>query len=233
LNANNPLISVIIPAWNREQYLGAALDSVFAQGRDDLEILVVDDGSTDGTVAVAQSRPGVRVVSQQREGPGAARNRGIAETRGELIAFLDSDDWWEPDKLSRQLAALESQPTAGMVLCHVRNVLGAGHTRPGWLRASQLDVEPNYWLLQASLIRREVFARLGPLKTERMLGDDVDWFMRARAAGIETIVLDDILVNRRIHPDNLTATETLEEGCDIRLTSLKALIDARRSAAQS
>jgi len=87
------LISVIVPAYNRERYLGAALDSILAQNYRPIEIVVVDDGSADGTASVARSYPAVRYIYQKNQGPVVARNTGLANCTGELISFLDADDY--------------------------------------------------------------------------------------------------------------------------------------------
>src|SRR5262245_4518179 len=102
-----PLASVIIPAYNAERFLRQAVESALAQSYPNVEVLVIDDGSTDGTrqladeLAKADGR--LRVITQQNAGVGAARNRGIAEARGKYIAPLDADDFWYPEKLARQV----------------------------------------------------------------------------------------------------------------------------------
>src|SRR5436853_749734 len=99
------LVSVIIPVYNCEQYLAEAIQSVLAQTHPTIELIVVDDGSTDNSAAVAKSFAVVRYVFQRQGGPGAARNRGISLARGSFLAFLDADDVWVAGKLTRQLAA--------------------------------------------------------------------------------------------------------------------------------
>jgi teichuronic acid biosynthesis glycosyltransferase TuaG len=102
-----PAVSVIIPAYNAEAFLARALRSVQAQSFQDFEIVVVDDGSTDGTAAVARGFSGVRYVGANHQGEAAARNRGLEEARGEFVAFVDADDEWLPEKLARQVAFME------------------------------------------------------------------------------------------------------------------------------
>ena len=100
-------VAVVVPAFNAADYLGEALDSIAAQTRPPVEVVVIDDGSTDGTPAIAEDR-GVRCITQENAGPAAARNRGIKETGAPLIAFLDADDRFVPEKLDRQVAELHS-----------------------------------------------------------------------------------------------------------------------------
>jgi len=122
-----PLASVIIPAYNAERFLRQAVESALAQSYPNLEVIVIDDGSTDGTrrladeLANADAR--VRVFTQENAGVGAARNRGIAEARGKYVAPLDADDFWYPEKLSRQIALLEERGDRwGLAYCWSRSV---------------------------------------------------------------------------------------------------------------
>jgi glycosyltransferase involved in cell wall biosynthesis len=116
-----PICSVVIPVWNGEKYLAEAVNSVLAQSRTDLEVIIVDDGSTDGTPAViAQFGQIVRSLRQPNQGVSAARNAGIAAARGKYVAFLDADDVWLPNKLERQLRLFEDNPRLGTVGCGYR-----------------------------------------------------------------------------------------------------------------
>src|ERR1044071_7071408 len=111
-----PAISVIVPTYNSAGVIGAALASVIAQRYDNLEILVIDDGSSDATVDVVRAAcPAARVFCQTNSGAASARNKGLREATGELIAFLDADDAWFEGKLDAQLAALNARPDVGFV----------------------------------------------------------------------------------------------------------------------
>lgn len=117
-NARMPSISVIIPTFNRRDMLPRAIDSVLGQTRPPEEVIVVDDGSTDGTADLIRTTyPGVRVIEQRNAGVSAARNRGITNAHGQWIALLDSDDVWLPQKLERQLEALSQHPSFRLVHC--------------------------------------------------------------------------------------------------------------------
>ena len=117
------LVSCTVPVYNGERFLRDAVSSIIAQSHKAFEVIVVDDGSTDGTSAVARSFPEqVRYVRQENAGPAAARNRGVTEARGRFLAFLDADDLWLPDKLARQIAMLEGDPTIACSVCLIQNV---------------------------------------------------------------------------------------------------------------
>ncbi len=114
--------------YNGEEFLARAIESVWAQNYRPLEVIVVDDGSSDGTASVARRWPEVRYLYQPNQGHGTAKNTGIARARGEYLAFLDADDWWKPEKLRLQVERLRSHPEAGYVICHARYVLECGAT---------------------------------------------------------------------------------------------------------
>jgi glycosyltransferase involved in cell wall biosynthesis len=123
-----PLVSVVVITYNAAEYVGHAIESVLQQTWQNLELIVVDDGSTDDTQSLVQ-RVGddrLRYVRQANQGPSAARNRGIRESRGEFVAFLDADDWWSPEKLCRQVAAARPHPDVGLIYSFAVGVDGAG-----------------------------------------------------------------------------------------------------------
>lgn len=114
--SNGPYVSVVIPLFQTQRYIAQALASVLAQTFTNFEVLVIDDGSTDAGPAIARAVPDprVRVITQQNRGLAGARNTGIAHARGEVIAFLDADDLWQPEKLERHAAHLQANPDAGV-----------------------------------------------------------------------------------------------------------------------
>src|SRR3954470_1810603 len=116
-------VSVIIPTYNYARYLPQAIDSALGQTHAPLEVIVVDDGSTDDTPRVLEAYASrIRVIRQANQGAGAARNAGIAAARGEYVAFLDSDDLWRRDKLELQLARFREEPDLGLVHAGVETV---------------------------------------------------------------------------------------------------------------
>jgi glycosyltransferase involved in cell wall biosynthesis len=146
-----PLVSVIIPAYNAEAFLGETLDSVLAQTYPNLEIIVVDDGSTDATPQLLEKYSDrIRVLRQANAGQAAARNYGARESQGELLAFLDSDDLWDPDKIARQVALLDRFPEALAVYCDHRAIDAQG--QPLASNAALAHPRPSGDILRALLL---------------------------------------------------------------------------------
>ncbi len=194
-----PLVSVIIPVFNGERYVADAVASVLAQRHHALEVIVVDDGSTDASAEVVQrvADTRCRLVQQPSNGAASARNRGVAESTGTLLAFLDADDVWTPDKLERQVRALAAEPEIDMVF---------GHYVTFGRDCDPDDARPGY-SLGTMLVRRESFLRVGPLSTAWRVGEFIDWYARAEEAGLRHVMLTDVLLRRRAHGDNLTARQ--------------------------
>jgi glycosyltransferase involved in cell wall biosynthesis len=194
-------VSAIVPVWNGERFLAAALDSILAQDYEQLEVVVVDDGSRDASVEIAARRD-VRVLERENGGPGAARNAGVAASSGEILAFLDQDDEWLPGKLERQLAALRERPEAGFVYGRMEVVLEPGAAWPGWLDPAWLEEPPVGWCPGTLVVSREVFEEVGPFDEDFRVFSDGEWLVRARRAGYRGLVLDDVVLRYRIHEAN-------------------------------
>jgi glycosyltransferase involved in cell wall biosynthesis len=190
-------ISVIIPVYNGERFLAEAIRSVLDQTLPPDEVIVVDDGSTDGSAALASQYAGVLVLQQPNRGIGAALNLGISHACGDLFAFLDADDRWLPDKLDKQVSALTVDPALDMVFGHVRQ-FHQGATAEGEIGA----IQPG--LSRCSLlIRRSSFEKAGAFSEDANLHVFVDWYARAQEAGLRVQMLSDLLFERRIHDANL------------------------------
>jgi glycosyltransferase involved in cell wall biosynthesis len=165
--ASEPLVSVVIPAFNAERTLGPAVESALGQTYSNVEIIVVDDGSTDGTPAVLNRYADrIRIVRQKNQGEGAARNSGIERAQGSLIAFLDADDLWDAEKLSVQVAVLNSSPEIGLVFALMRTIDGAGNPLPGTI-PSQL---PSGLTLRPLPNLSACYELEGPLLSELLKG---------------------------------------------------------------
>ncbi|MCG3176716.1 MAG: putative glycosyltransferase EpsE [Candidatus Omnitrophica bacterium] len=195
-----PEISVIIAVRDGERYLDEAIRSVYGQTHTDLELIVVDDGSTDSTATIAASYPAARLLRLPASGVSSARNAGLAAARGTVIAFLDADDVWHPHKLSVQLAVLRRHPEVDHVTCRIELFLQAGHKRPAALR-EELFRQPQPGLIPSALcVRRTACDRVGPFDPRLGSSEDTDWFLRAADAGLKHKALEDVLVRKRVHP---------------------------------
>jgi glycosyltransferase involved in cell wall biosynthesis len=196
-----PLVSVVVPVHNGERFLGAALESALAQDYAPLEIVVVDDGSTDGSAELTTAYP-VTLLSQPNSGVASARNAGVAASDGELIAFLDQDDEWLPTKTSRQVGALAGDPGLGFVLTRMQIVLEPGMPRPEWLDEASLAGPSDAAIPSSLMVRRETFDQVGGFDPVYRIACDADWLARAKDAGVEWARLDETLVRYRIHAHN-------------------------------
>lgn len=218
----DPLVSVVIPVFNGERFLPEAVQSVLDQQYSPVEIIIVDDGSTDGTATVARSLPEtVHYLHQTNQGPAAARNRGIEQAQGSLIAFADADDLWPAGKLELQLPYLINDPAVDIVLGRIQQVLlsetGNGPTQ----------MEPAFSVnLGSAVIRKSVFERVGLFDETMRYSEDVDWFMRARESGARILTIEAVTLFYRQHEQNMTRGKSTAE-----LNVLKALkksLDRRR-----
>jgi glycosyltransferase involved in cell wall biosynthesis len=226
----NPLISCVVPAFNSEKYISEALESILAQTYRPIEILVVDDGSTDGTVErVLSFGDAVGLLQQETAGPAATRNSGLQETEGPIVAFLDADDLWHPEKLERQMALLGANPELDFCLTHVQMFWPAEMAQEARKFEGHPRSEPIPGFATTTLLaRRRVFEKLGGFGSGLWFTDATDWFVRAREAGMKMEVLPDTLVYHRMHPSNLTRRRE-EESREEFLQMLKRSLDRRRS----
>lgn len=222
-----PEVSVIMPVFNGAPYIAEAIGSIRAQNHPALEIIVVDDGSTDGSGAIVSALGGdIRIASQANAGAAAARNHGLALARGAVIAFLDADDLWPADKLARQLAVLDGDPRIGLVTGRIR---AFGGTIPG--RADRAEAYGDGLPgvnLGCALVRRPVFDAVGGFDTALRISDDADWFVRVRDHGIPTAALDAVTLLYRIHDANMTRNvDTVGREA---VLVMKRALDRRRAA---
>jgi glycosyltransferase involved in cell wall biosynthesis len=194
-------LSVIIPCFNAEAYLGETLDSIQAQQLSDFEIIVLDDGSTDRSVEVARCHSaGVKVIQQTNQGPSAARQAGIAAASGELLAFCDADDVWAADRFPAQadfLLKFGASACCGMSQSFLTPELQTQHT------SDQVLQSEYYRTFSALLIRRKVIEHIGRLPDN---GPDIHipFFARLQDHGIEVLQFNQVVTFRRVHANNLS-----------------------------
>jgi glycosyltransferase involved in cell wall biosynthesis len=211
---DSPLVSVVIPAYNAERYLGEAIESVLAQDYGPVETIVVDDGSTDESAAVARSYDGVVVIAQENAGPAVARNVGFAACSGDFVAFHDADDAMTPNKLSVQMGALLVGDGIEIVFGEQEIVVEPGAELPFWHEGSEaalampsrppdLAREPLIHPMPM-VMKREAFERVGGFDPTLQPAEDLDWAFRAAEAGVAILRLPGVVLKRRVHPSSLT-----------------------------
>jgi glycosyltransferase involved in cell wall biosynthesis len=211
-------ISVIIPTFNRCDYITESLESAFRQTHVPFEVIVVDDGSTDDTAKrIERFARQITYLYQENRGVGAARNAGVAHSTGEFVAFLDSDDVWLPHKLALQMQTFQATPELEAIYGHARS---AARLR---LMAGRIQAAP---LPCALLIRRSSLLRVGPFDESLRMGVEIDWYSRMQDCGVRMAMLGDVLYRRRLHRSNLNLTHA-DERVE-RLRALKTVLDRRR-----
>lgn len=225
-------VSVIIPVRDGEDYLAAAIESILGEPVRPAELIVVDDGSLDSTAALAAaSGEPVRVISRPRPGGiAAACNDGIAAARGELLAFLDADDLWASGKLATQLAILSQRPALEAVFGHA--VEFASPELSAAERATvRVRTEPLPGRVRGTMLaRRTLFERVGPFDQSLQVGDFVDWQARAEEAGARTLLIDDVLLRRRVHTANMGRDARFQRLDYVR--AVRAALQRRQGAAR-
>jgi glycosyltransferase involved in cell wall biosynthesis len=216
-------VSVVIPAYNAAQYIGEAIESVLAQGHQPLELIVLDDGSTDRTPDVVGNfrNPAIRYARQDNRGAAAAFNAGLALVTADLVTFLSADDVWTPGRLRLQLDLLDQHPEADIVL---------GHLRRMWLPAGQDTwkfTEPELALsLQSCLVRRQVFDKVGRFDESLRYCFDWDWFFRARELGVPFFTHAEVTNHYRRHAGSLSEEEAANREVAV---VIKRSLDRRRA----
>ena len=212
-SADGPLVSVILPTYNRCDFLAQSIRSVLDQTYRNFELIVVDDGSTDATEELVKSLPvPVRYVCQANRGVAAARNRGLAEAQGELIAFQDSDDLWHPPKLDLEVRLLCSRPTVGVVYTSHRiidpenNVIGGRWKQLHSGRITEALFRSMFIIMPSTVVRRSVVDRVGQFDTTLRINSDYEYWLRTSLV-TEFAAIEDSLVDERQSPNRLTGAK--------------------------
>lgn len=207
-------VSVVMPVYNGLRYVEETLNSVRTQSHPNLEIIVVDDGSTDGTIEYLQEQPDVVAMSQANQGPGAARNAGAARATGEWLAFIDADDLWEPEKLRKQL---ETAGETGAELIYTNSRpfgqvtdLAPFQHPPGTMPSGDLFeqvLSDNFITLSSVIIRKAVFEELSGFSPDDCVKGTEDWDLWLRYLNTDRSIaaVDEPLVGYRWHSSNLSS----------------------------
>jgi len=210
-----PLVSIIVPTYNAEGYIEETLESALRQTYRPTELIVVDDGSTDGTLSLVQRLGScVKVVTQENSGVCVARNHGVARSDGTVLAFLDADDIWEPDKIEKQVGIFEQHPEVGLVAVNYDEIDASGKKlrrklkQPTQLFNRVVNLhrtllqDGNFLSLSACMISRNAFEQAGGFYTKkRILSGDYDLWIRVSEQHL-AFVISEILCHYRVLPDS-------------------------------
>jgi len=214
----NPLISVIIPTYNKAQYLGEAIKSVLNQTYKNIEIIIIDDGSTDKTREVVKSfdDEGIIYFSQENKGPASARNTGIKKAKGKYIAFLDSDDLWLKEKLKRQIDFMEKNSEIGLMGTACYEITDKGRIIgkkifPVKNEILQKDlIKYNPFIQSSVMTKREVFDKVGLYDENFRESEDYDLWLRI-ASQYKIANLSEPLVMKRYYRRGLSPAKDKEQ----------------------
>ena len=213
-------VSVIVPFYNSALYIKEAVQSIIKQSFDSLEIIAVNDGSTDDSVKILETinDPRLRIIDQPNAGAAAARNLGVKQSGGKYLAFLDADDLWVPEKIEIQYKAILENP--GMIFSHVKEFMGTD------ISNATSEAVPGLSAITL-LISKEDFLKAGWFDPQWTVAEFIDWYDRAKAAGINSLLLPGVLAYRRVHAGN---TDRLKRP-DVKqyASVLKATLDRRRA----
>jgi glycosyltransferase involved in cell wall biosynthesis len=220
-------ISTIIPVFNGEKHLADAIRSALSQSHPPFEVIVVDDGSSDSSAEVAKGFGSmIRYDAQAHRGAGASRNRGVELAHGNFLAFLDADDLWLEDKLSRQLQIFKADQTLDLVFGYVEQFHSPelGEEEKAKIQGHG-EILPGY-NVDTLLIKKESFARAGAFDDQWRVGEFIDWYLRAIEAGLKSHTLTEVVSRRRLHGRNMMIRERPAMVDYVRI--IKASLDRRR-----
>lgn len=202
MSLNPPLVSIVLPVYNGQEFLQATLDSVRGQSYGNTELIAVNDGSTDNSLNILKkARPDI-LLDIENGGVARARNLGLKSASGEFVCFIDQDDIWHPDKTSLQLEAMAINPEHVYGVCQQQFFVEAGDTLPAWCKKEWLDGPQEGFLPSAFIVRKEFAIHFNLFDESMPITSDVDMFFRLRDQRIPFFNIQRPLVMRRVHKLN-------------------------------
>jgi glycosyltransferase involved in cell wall biosynthesis len=204
-------VCVIIATLNAGKYLHEALSSISNQTYQNFEVLIIDGGSTDNTKEVANLFPQVSFITQNEKGLFDAWNQGIQICNGEFVAILDSDDIWNPTTLSDHVNALLSDSSKLGSVGHVKFFLEKKQTPPPKFKLSLLEKSHLAYMPGCFMGRKEIFNRIGYYETEWKIASDIIWFSKVKDLKDEICLLDRVVLNKRVHKNNISYNSVDED----------------------
>ena len=212
VNVNKePLVSVITATLNTSKYLREALNSILNQTYQNIEVLIIDGGSTDDTKEIANMFPKVSFVTQNGKGLFDAWNQGIKMCTGDFVAILDSDDIWNPTTLSDHVNALLIDSSKLGSVGQVKFFLQKKQTPPPEFKLSLLEKSHLAYMPGCFMGRKEIFNRIGYYETEWKIASDIIWFGKVKDLKDEIFILDRVVLNKRVHKNNISYNSVEED----------------------
>lgn len=225
-----PLVSCVVTAWNDELYIAEALQSILQQEYDPFEVIVVDDGSTDGTERqIARFGDRVQYIFQENSGCSGARNTGIRASQGELVAFLDADDLWVQGKLDRQVSEFQQRTELDVCFTFAQNFwIDELREEARRFEGHRIARPLPAYAASTMMTRISTFDTYGWFDVEQDFGQTVEWVLRVKSGGAVVDHISDVLTRRRIHTSNRSRDQDGRAREDV-LHILKSHLDRQRT----
>jgi glycosyltransferase involved in cell wall biosynthesis len=224
---NNPLVSVIIPVYNGDRYLKESIESVLAQDYQPLEIIIIDDGSTDNSANIAKSfGEKITYYYQENTGHGGAINYGVELAKGDYLAFLDADDLWEKNKLNPQMKVMLNEPEIDIVSGMVQQFFSPELEQES---RAKIYCEPELmkgYVIGTMMIKKNIFRQIGKLNENYKFGSFIDWFINASDSKLNIKFLPELVLKRRLHKTNSTIVSPQNRSDYTKI--IKKVLDRRR-----
>lgn len=202
--AERPSVTVILALLNGEAYLEQSLESLRAQTLQAHEVLIIDGGSSDRGLEIAAQFPFVRVLRQSGKGIPDANNQGIREARGDLVAFLEHDDLWDSRKLELQVQCFQANPSTDYCVTRFEFFRQPGSEIPSCFKPELFERSHLGRIMSCLMARKSLFDRIGFFDSSYVSAGDVEWFSRAQDSGAKLTIVEQVLMQKRIHGSNFS-----------------------------